>query len=143
MTTTLTSAPRTATEVVELGKVLGKAKTQPVPAIHALVALGNSIRRSAVVVTELGATLPEVSAESPRHFYRADAPACTLARCGAPLSERLTRHGSRVTCEQCKAMHEAQQAAECSICGAELESGHCPLAGSDTHEAILMESAAS
>jgi hypothetical protein len=108
METTLTSAPRTAPVVIDLGKVLGMAKTQPVPAMHALVALGNSIRRSAAVVTELGATLPEVSAESPRHFYSADAPAGTIARCGADLSERVTRHGREVTCDMCKAIHRAE-----------------------------------
>jgi len=106
--TTISRAPQTAAAVIDLGKVLGKANTQPVPAIHALVALGNSIRRSTAVVTEAGAKLPEVNAESDRHFYSADAPAGTLARCGAPLSERLTRHGSRVSCEKCRDMHKAE-----------------------------------
>jgi hypothetical protein len=81
---------------------------EPVAAVHAVIAAGNSVRRATAVVAEAAGesfTFPEVNPDSDVHSYSPDAPAGSLARCGASLSERLTRHGHRVTCQTCKELH--------------------------------------
>jgi len=122
MQTTLTRAPQTADDVIALAKVLGKAKSSPLPAIHALVATGNSIRRSSAIVAELGAQVPEVDETSPVHFYTADAK--YLARCGAGWPQRVTRHGSQVTCDDCKALYRAEAEARVAAAEAALASDY-------------------